>query len=66
MDSEPMPASKSQDNANASENDIYEPCRENMRRPKFQGYMVLESHFRRHVRTVLTFAGRHGLRAHST
>ena len=29
----------------ASENDIKEPCREIVRRPKFQGYMVPEGHY---------------------
>ena len=56
LGSEPMPASKSQDSAYtiyASETDIQEPCRETMRRPKLQGYMIPEKSC-----TELTFAGR--------
>ena len=44
----------------ASENDVQELCKENMRRSKLQGYMVSESHSDKHICTVLTFAGRRG------
>ena len=54
---------KSRQCINASENDKQEPCRENMRRSKFQGYVVPERYFDKHICTFLTSAG---LRAHST
>ena len=40
-------------------------CRENVQRPKFQGSMILHSHFKKHKCKLLTFAGRRGLKAHS-
>ena len=50
----------------ASENHVQDLCRENVRRLKFQGYMAPETHFHKHICTFLTFAGRRGLRVHST
>ena len=57
---------KSRQCGHASENRIQELCRESVRRARFQGYIVPESHFHKHICTVLTFAGKRGLRAHST
>ena len=50
----------------ASENDIQEAGRANMRRPKLQGYVAPECHPQRHICTVLSFAGTPGFRAHGS
>ena len=49
---------KSRQRRHASENHIQELCKDNFRRPKSQGYVVPESHIRKHICTFLTFAGR--------
>ena len=53
----PCRSRKSRQCRYACENYIREPCREIMRRPKLQGFLVPEGHFHRHIcSTVLTFA----------
>ena len=59
-----VPASKSQDSAFAPPGMRFRSHVEI--RPKLQGCMVPESHFHRHICSVFIFAGRRGLRAHST